>query len=80
MRFRLIDAEKAGLPLERLCALLDVSVSGYYAWKHCGPSRRQLDDMVLLAHIILRRRTAPTAVRACTSICVKRVCASVATG
>lgn len=51
MRFRLIDAEKAGLPLERLCALLDVSVSGYYAWKHCGPSRRQLDDMVLLAHI-----------------------------
>ena len=51
MRFRLIDAEKAKLPIFRLCALLNVSVSGYYAWKRRGPSRRQLDDMVFLAHI-----------------------------
>ena len=51
MRFRLIDAEKAKLPIARICALLNVSVSGYYAWKHRGPSRRQLDDMVFLAHI-----------------------------
>ncbi len=51
MRFQLIDAEKAALPIERMCALLDVSVSGYYAWKRRGPSRRQLDDMVFLAHI-----------------------------
>lgn len=28
-----------------------VSTSGYYAWKGRNPSRRQLDDMVLLAHI-----------------------------
>jgi putative transposase len=51
MRFCLIDAEKAKLPIFRLCALLNVSVSGYYAWKRRGPSRRQLDDMVFLAHI-----------------------------
>jgi putative transposase len=51
MRFRLIDAGKAKLPIFRLCALLNVSVSGYYAWKRRGPSRRQLDDMVFLAHI-----------------------------
>jgi putative transposase len=51
MRFRLIDAMKAGMPVDRMCALMDVSSSGYYAWKHRGPSRRQLDDMVLLAHI-----------------------------
>ena len=51
MRFRLIDAGKAELPIERMCALLDVSASGYYAWRNRGPSRRQLDDMVLLAHI-----------------------------
>lgn len=51
MRFRLIDAMKAGMPVDRMCALMDVSSSGYYAWKNRGPSRRQLDDMVLLAHI-----------------------------
>ncbi len=51
MIFQLIDAEKADLPIERMCRLLDVSVSGYYAWARRGPSRRQLDDMVNLAHI-----------------------------
>ena len=51
MRFRLIDAEKAELPVGRLCMLLDVSPSGYYAWRSRKPSRRQLDDMVFLAHI-----------------------------
>jgi transposase InsO family protein len=54
MRFRLIDAKKADLPVERMCALLHVSVGGYYAWCRRGPSRRQLDDMVLLAHIRAR--------------------------
>ena len=52
MRFRLIDAKKADLVVERMCALLDVSVGGYYAWRRRG--RRQLDDMVLLAHIRAR--------------------------
>jgi putative transposase len=51
MRFRLIDAMKAGMTIDRMCALMDVSVSGFYAWKSREPSRRQLDDMVLLAHI-----------------------------
>ena len=51
MRFQLIDAKKVDLPIDRMCALLTVSVSGYYAWKHRGPSQRQLDDMVFLAHI-----------------------------
>ncbi len=51
MKFRLIDAEKVKLPIDRMCSLLNVSVSGYYAWKRRGPSRRQLDDMVFLAHI-----------------------------
>lgn len=51
MRFRLIDANKASAPIDRMCVLLNVSVSGYYAWRSRGASRRQLDDMVLLAHI-----------------------------
>ncbi len=51
MKFALIDAEKAELPIERMCDHLDVSVGGYYAWKHRGASQRQRDDMVFLAHI-----------------------------
>ena len=53
MRFRFIDAERAGLamPIFRLCRLLQVSVSGFHAWRNRGPSQRQLDDMVLLAHV-----------------------------
>ena len=51
MRFRLIDAMKASMPVGRMCTLMAVSVSGFYAWKSRKPSKRQLDDMVLLAHI-----------------------------
>ena len=51
MRFKLVDEAKKSFPIYRLCRVLGVSESGYYAWKQRGPSRRQLDDMVLLAHI-----------------------------
>ena len=51
MKFKVIDAEKANIPVQRACALLDVSESGFYAWKGRTPSRRQREDMVLLAHI-----------------------------
>jgi putative transposase len=51
MSFALIDAKKADVPVETACAVLGVSVSGYYAWKGRPASRRQSDDMVLLAHI-----------------------------
>lgn len=51
MSFALIDAKKAGVPIETACAVLGVSVSGFYAWKRRPASRRQSDDMVLLAHI-----------------------------
>ena len=39
------------MPIFRLYRLLQVSVSGFYAWRNRGPSQRQLDDMVLLAHV-----------------------------
>lgn len=51
MKFAFIDTEKAHMSLSRLCAFAGVSISGYYAWKHRLPSRRQLDDMIILAHI-----------------------------
>jgi putative transposase len=51
MRFRVIEAEKAKVPVRRSCALLNVSESGFYAWQNREPSQRQRDDMVLLAHV-----------------------------
>ena len=51
MRFRLIDAAKKELAVQRLCKVLGVSQSGYFAWKDRPACRRQNEDMVLLAHI-----------------------------
>ena len=51
MRFALIDAEKAAFPVRTMCRVLDVSQSGFFAWKDRPASQRQRDDMVYLAHI-----------------------------
>ena len=51
MRFRLIDAAKKEFPVQRLCKVLGVSQSGYFARKDRPACRRQHEDMVLLAHI-----------------------------
>ncbi|WP_429925424.1 IS3 family transposase (plasmid) [Agrobacterium vitis] len=51
MKFKVIAAEKANVPVQRACTLLGVSESGYYAWDIRKPSLRQRTDMVLLAHI-----------------------------
>jgi putative transposase len=51
MSFELIDAKKVDVPVQTACAVLGVSVSGFYAWKNRPASVRQNMDMVLLAHI-----------------------------
>jgi hypothetical protein len=51
MRFSFLDAKKAEFPVARLCETLEVSQSGYFAWKSRPASERQCEDMVLLAHI-----------------------------
>ena len=51
MRFRLIDAAKEEFPVQRLCKVLEVSPSGYFAWQSRPASRRQREDLVLLAHV-----------------------------
>jgi HTH-like domain len=51
MRFQLIDRAKQDFPVHRLCEMLGVSQSGYFAWKDRPASRRQRDDMVMLAHV-----------------------------
>lgn len=51
MRFRLVDEAKKEFPVQRLCQVLGVSQSGYFAWKGRSASPRQREDMVLLAHV-----------------------------
>ena len=51
MRFQLIDRAKEEFPVQRLCQVLDVSPSGYFAWRSRPASPRQREDLVLLAHI-----------------------------
>lgn len=51
MRFKLIDRAKKDFPVQRLCQVLGVSQSGYFAWAGRPASPRQRQDMVLLAHV-----------------------------
>ena len=44
MRFTFIDVEKALYPMRILCRVLEVSRSGYYAWRARKPSARDLED------------------------------------
>jgi transposase InsO family protein len=50
-RFRFIAAEKATSSVVRMCRVLEVSSSGFYAWQHRQPSQRQHADIQLIDHI-----------------------------
>jgi putative transposase len=51
VRFQLIDAAKKEFPVQRLCKVLGVSQSGYFAWRGRPACQRQRDDLVVLAHV-----------------------------
>ncbi|WP_093741852.1 IS3 family transposase [Sulfitobacter delicatus] len=51
VRFAFIDAWREEWPVEFLCRVMQVTSRGYRAWRVRPMSRRQRDDMVVLAHI-----------------------------
>ena len=51
MKLRLVDAAKKDFPVARLCKVLDVSPSDYFAWKNRSASTRHREDLVLLAYV-----------------------------
>jgi len=46
-----VNANQANLPVRKLCRVLQVSASGYYAWRDRPPSRRAMADAVLSERI-----------------------------
>jgi len=51
VRYAFIDDHIEQYPVSRLCRVLGVSESGYYAWRSRPPSRREQEDTVLLDKI-----------------------------
>jgi putative transposase len=51
MRFAVIEREKAHHAVARLCRVLGVSSSGYYAWRRRTPSERARSDAALTARL-----------------------------
>lgn len=49
--FELVEAEKAHYPITILCAVLEVSRSGFYAWRGRAPSERKKSDSRLVVAI-----------------------------
>ena len=59
--FRLIEAQKATHTVPKLCRMLGVSRSGYYAWRRRSPSERARFDAVLTEKIeTIHRRDDPS--------------------
>jgi putative transposase len=53
MTFGFIEAEKASFQISRMCPVLDVSQSGFFAWQERPAGHRQQQDMVYLALAIV---------------------------
>jgi putative transposase len=56
--FRLIEAQKATHPVPKLCRVLGVLRSGYYAWRRRPPSEHSRFDAVLAEKIVTIHRNS----------------------
>jgi putative transposase len=56
MRFQFLDDHQQQFPITLMCRVLDVSRSGYYAWRKREPSARKMADQVLWALIRLHHK------------------------
>ena len=52
MSRRFVSDHADRYPVTRLCVLIDVARSTYYQWRDRPPSRRDLDDAVLVEAIV----------------------------
>ena len=61
MKYRFIANHQTEFRVQVMCRVLEVSTSGYYAWRERPPSRHQQDDAVLTDHICdLHQRSRQT--------------------
>jgi transposase InsO family protein len=51
MRFQFIEDHRDEFPVRLMCKVLEVSTSGYYAWRDRPPSKREMANRVLTAKI-----------------------------
>ncbi|MDQ3024801.1 MAG: IS3 family transposase [bacterium] len=52
MKYAWIDEQAALHPVRRLCQVLDVSASGFYAWRCRAPSARTQENVVLIERMM----------------------------
>jgi putative transposase len=51
MKFQFVAKYEGKYPISRICVLLDISRSGYYAWKNRKPNQREHVNQAMLDHI-----------------------------
>jgi transposase InsO family protein/transposase-like protein len=51
VRFQFIEDHRDEFPVSRMCKMLDVSPSGYYAWRGRSPSAREMANRELMVKI-----------------------------
>jgi len=51
MKDQFIASHRQDYPISTMCRVLQVSVSGYYAWQKRAPSRRSQEDALLSERI-----------------------------